>query len=294
LLDQSLNFASAAECQVAGTETINGVEALRCPLDEDAAGLFFVPPTAKAQGNLWKASTEDFVVRYEFEAQGSESRVYHRYDLLPVSSVSSASAPQNMLCFDGQFPAPEDTEYLVNTPTYVALITAQSVEYLVGYYNGKLQLPWSLVSENTVDRAMRECNYARALDDQNRCRLRLRLMSHSQTDSMVIAEVFPSYVNPSLLPMPAGWETPVVVSAYSAAAELEGSVAEVLTTLLPVLEDDKWTMRVALTDIREESAFVTLERDGYELYLVLDGYGDSVSIRFQTRSATCGPTFEVP
>lgn len=86
----------------------------------------------------------------------------------------------------------------------------------------------------------------------------------------------------------------VVASAANFGFTVTGNVQNALDSVLPDLRSDGWTLREEITDIRDNSAFITLRKDGIEMHVIIDGETGNANVRIQQREPVCGPTFDIP
>lgn len=289
------NFVQGLECVVEEQVIINGVQAERCTVENDAFGLFLVRPPATAEGNLWVASNDGYPVRYDFSAAGQRDIVAHRYELLQPAA-SFAIVPQQvdeMVCFDGLFPAPNGATLLNGGLNFSIYESGLRVDELETFYDLALAPDWQSVS--TLNDGGRL--YRRTLADGATCTLSLRYSEGRDSTRLVAASVFPETLNPDSLNLPDDFQSPVVVqNVYSfAPIVLDGTVPEVVNFFIGDYQSQGWSARDELTDVREDSAFVVLAQGEQEEWLTFDALADNrVSVTRQTRAGVCGPTFDVP
>ncbi|MBN1454071.1 MAG: hypothetical protein JW963_23850 [Anaerolineales bacterium] len=295
LVAQSELFATETDCKAEGSENVNGIQTQHCSFENvDASTLFLIRPPATSRGELWTAADGGFPVRYEFEANGSDGDVFHRFEAIapPDNFVIAPPHDVDLLCFDDGFPVPDTTIPLTGgNLTYAAFESDMNMDELERFYDRSLLPAWS--SEGSDEQGARI--YKHTLDSGNECQLHLRLTQRADArGTYLAASVYPSYVEAANLPSPQGFEEPVVVqSLTSATITIDGDVETALAEYIPSLEGTGWVMREELTDIREDSAFVTLARDNYEMHITVDGRDGKTVLRLQTRVAVCGSTFTI-
>ncbi|MBN1284185.1 MAG: hypothetical protein JXB47_02175 [Anaerolineae bacterium] len=289
--DQSRLYATGVLCEPGAIVSVNGVLAQSCVFENaDASTVFFVKPPATARGELWRVTEDvykEFPVRYYFEAQGSTTRVTHRYEAYIRDFMLTAPEKLDLLCFDGGFPKLDSlTPITGNALTYAAFVSDLSASELQMQLDAALLGPWqSADTERNDARA-----YTRTLENGTECSLLLTFAPRTGAPGTSLAvDVFPRAVDMANLDLPD--VGPAVVQSASQSVTVEGNVNEALAVLLADFGADGWVQRAELTDVREDSAFVTLRRDSYETYIIIEGGDEQSFVRIQTRPATCGPTF---
>lgn len=297
LFNQSQFFVKNWDCQPQGSETVNGFETQHCTFENvDATGLFLVRPPATSTGDLWTAANGS-PVRYRFEAEGADAKLLHKYEMLvpPENFVIVPTGDTvNLLCFDSSFPMPRDTKAVsFGSLTRAAFDSSLTREDLVNFYDSELK-QGSWVKQKPADAVNGPFNYSRVLPNGSKCEFTLSFTGRSGAINQFSAEVFPSYATADNLPLPENLPETFSLSATNATLQVDGSVADAIQQFLPNFLAEGWVQRDELTDIRDNSAFITLARDDYEMHVIIDSGPGRAFVQIQTRSAACGPTFDAP
>lgn len=295
LVDNAENYVTNLDCETKQDAVINGVESSLCTFEGDAFGLFLVRPPATATGELWIASDGDYVVEYNFSAQGPLTTVNHLYEFIPPANSFSIEPLQvdSMLCFDNSFPTPEDTQLLTGNTTFSAYASPLRIDELQTFYDLELVPEWEV--GGAIPRGGRVFN--KTLEDGTQCTLSLRFGEGQNDMTTIAASVFPQSVNVESLELPDDFSSPVVVqSVYSLPViSFTGTVTEAVTNFTSDYANQGWSLREDLTDIRDDSAFIVLTQDGQEMYITINTISEErSSVLIQTRAGICGPTFQVP
>jgi hypothetical protein len=177
--------------------------------------------------------------------------------------------------------------------THATLRSTQTPEQLQLYYDEMLVPAWEPVGNNPQGGRL----YQRTLDNGSICRLGLQFQAVPDGATVMSARVVPELVTEaSFDDLPGMLTSPVVVQNASSnlSVVIAGTVRNALDEVVPDLEADGWQRRPELTDIRDESALVTLRKDNVETHVIVDGAGTSAMVYIQQRDPICGPTFAVP
>lgn len=297
LVINSESYANSVDCKSETLEPVNGVPSISCEFEgEDASSLFNVKPPATSSGTLWRAADGDYLTRYIFEAQGElenqTSQVFHRYELVQPTSANIIDAPltTNLSCFNGDVPLPENTRPLfANTLTHAAFETERTVDQVRQFFDEALIPTWESIG-NTADG---DREYSRVLENGTLCNMSIGYREINNTTNFVI-QVYPVLVNPGSLQLTEDLTSPIVIqSASTLDFTVEGGIDAALDEVLPDYAAEGWQQRNDLTIRRDDSAFVTLEKDMSELHVIVDERGERSSVIVQQRDPVCGPTFEV-
>ena len=298
LVDQSLLYVEAYvdnfdAIEVVGEELVSGIPSEKRVLtDQDATNLFLIKPPATSTAELWTAVDGGYATRYQFTADGSTGDVSHTYRLQPGGSVQPPSEV-NLQCFDDGFPLAEDTEPLVTgNLTHSTFRSMQTVDDLQRYYSEVLTPDWEPLDNTPQGGRI----YSRTLANGSECRLGLQFQEDPNGGTVMTARVIPEVVTEqAFADITDEFSSPVVIQAASNFEfTVAGTVDNALSQVLPDLEADGWTRRPELTDIRPDSALVTLSKDGVETHVIIDQIGENAIVRIQQRDPVCGPTFTIP
>ncbi|GAB5492813.1 MAG: hypothetical protein Phog2KO_30280 [Phototrophicaceae bacterium] len=295
LVDNAENYVTNLDCASEQSDTINGIQSDLCTFEEDAFGLFLVRPPATATGDLWLASDGDYVVDYDFRAQGPLTTVEHRYDFIPPDNNFAIEPQQvdSMLCFDNSFPVPDDTQLLTGNTTFSAYASPLRMDELQTFYDLELIPDWEAGGATPGGGRV----FRRTLDSGTQCTLSLRFGDGQNDTTTIAASVFPESVNVESLELPDDFSSPVVVqSVYSLPViSFLGTVTDAVSNFTSDYETQGWSLRDDLTDIRDESAFIVLTQDEQEMYITINNTTkERSSVLIQTRAGICGPTFDMP
>ncbi|MBC8099277.1 MAG: hypothetical protein H7Y11_07520 [Armatimonadetes bacterium] len=304
VFDGYQTFTANQVCSTPTSEAVNAVDALRCSFAEvNASSLFLVRPPATAVIDRWTLPSTNTLVKYSLTADGADSVVYNRYEALSsAGGISRPSADLNLLCFDTPFPvAPElallsygnQTSALFEFQTIVPFGDVQTF-YTVALTEG-FDKAWVAPAEQLDPNRQ---SFMRTFESGEQCQLNINYTPGSGTTaSTVQVEVVPDYILKQqrfAADNPASGAS-VASSATDAQITFAGSVADALTEYLPPYLAEGWVLRTDLTDqARENSAFVTLERDNYQMHIIVEGAVGRSFVRIQTRTTACGATFPVP
>ena len=296
LVDQSLLYVENTvdnfdSIEVVGQETIAGIPSEQRTLtDTDASNLFLIKPPATSTANLWTAANGGYVTRYEFTADGSTGDVSHTYRLQPGGEIQPPTEV-NMQCFEGGFPLPEGTEPLVTgNLTHGSFTSTRTPDQLKQDYEELLLGEW----EPTGNTPRGGRIYQRTLANGSICRLGLEFQKNG-SGAVMTARVVPDFVSAETFADLPDMSSPVVIqTASNLTVSVAGDVETALAQVLPDLENDGWVRRPELTDIRADSALVTVSKDGVDTHVIVDYDGANSSVRVQQREPVCGPTFVVP
>lgn len=319
--NQFVSFISA--CGQTGSGTVNSVNAEQCGFEGvDASNLFLIRPPATANGARWAAPNGQ-PVSYRMEVDGDDSTVLSRYEYIPsqvnIASTSSQSELQ-MACMNIPLPLPEGSTLLAqNGDTYAVFDSSVSLPDLRAHHEDRLtseeyQNPVVWRAEAIDDE--RQQSFVRSMPDGSQCRLEI---NYTPTDgggpTAYDITVRPGFTQAAnlLAGAPAAEEPAegeiteeaeateepettavTALSATNANATVPGGVQDALDLYLPRYIAEGWVLREDLTDQREDSAFVTLSRDNYEMHIMVEALVGSSIVRIQTRTAACGPTFSPP
>jgi hypothetical protein len=300
LVDQSLLYVEDLEnfndVQVVGTDTIAGIPSEQRTLtDQDAANLFLIKPPATSVADLWTAVDGGFVTRYRFRADGSTGDVSHTYDLLPGGTIQPPSTV-NLQCFNDGFPLPDGAAPLVTgSLTHGTFNYDGTVEAMRNFYQETLTTDWE--SGGNTPQGGRI--YTRTLDNGSTCRLGLQFQNNPNGGTVMTARVNPDIVSDATFAaIPDEFISPVVVAgtAQTLSITLPETVDGALAQVLPDLEASGDVQLAALTDIREDSAFVALRNTttNADTYVIVDHNGTVSNVRVLQQEPICGPTFTVP
>jgi hypothetical protein len=274
-----------------GEEEVNGVLSRKRRLfDEDATNLFLVLPPATSTALLWTAIDGDFVTRYLFEATGSTGSVSHRYELLPGGAVVVDEKPE-LQCFDGGFPTPNlSTSHLSGNLTYQSYASELSTQELQLFYDEALTPMWEPSPFSGVVNRF----YTREFEDGTVCNLGIRF-EEGNDRTIFTASAVPTVVGEDAFSqITDDLASPIFIqSASNVTFSIEGTVQEAIEQVLPDFEDDGWILRDQLTDIRDDSAFITVRNGLTETHITVDRIGENAVVRLQQREPVCGPTFPV-
>lgn len=298
LVDQSLLYVedyvdNFDDIEVVGEENVVGIASEKRELiDQDAANLFLIKPPAVSAAELWTAVDGGYITRYEFTADGSTGDVSHTYRLRPGGDIQPPDEV-DMQCFDGGFPVARDTEPLVTgNLTHSTFQSALTTEQLQSHYDQTLTPEWNPAGNSPRGGRI----YERTLENGSVCRLGLEFQPNTNGGTVMTARVVPeSITEETFADITDEFVSPVVVqTASNFAFSVTGTVQDALGDVLPDLERDGWTARPELTDLRADSAFVTLSKDGVDTHVIVDNAGANSTVRVQQREPVCGPTFAVP
>lgn len=297
LVDQSLLYVSGFvenfdSIEVLGEEMVAGIPSERRELvDQDAANLFLIKPPATSVAELWTAIDGSFVTQYTFTADGSSGDVSHTYQLIPGGDIQPPREV-NLQCFSEGFPLPEDTEPLVTgNLVHGSFRSEQPIGELQRFYSEVLVPEWEALGNTPTGGRV----FSRTLENESICRLGLEFQDNPSGGSVMTVRVIPEFVTEeNISNMTDEFVSPVVILNANFSLTIEGTVQEVVDGILPDFESDGWSLRPELTDLREESALLTINKDGLETHIIVDGNGTNANVRIQQRDPVCGPTFDVP
>lgn len=292
LVDQSELYVSGRECAVQDADVINGVEAQKCTFEnQDAANLFLIKPPATSIGELWTAAEGGYSVRYRFSAQGTNGTVEHRYEAVQPPTNFSISLPTSahLTCFEGDFPIPDGGVTLASGLNFATIESDSDTQTLQRFYDEKLFPAWESAGNSPTGGRL----YSRMLDNGTECRVNLNFGRGRDDKTLISADVYPQSVNVESFQLPNDLASPVVIQAAKANFLIAGGVQNALDELVPDFEESGWVVREELSDVREDSAFVTLKNDAEntEMHIIVDRMGTNARVNIQTRDPFCGPRF---
>ena len=154
-----------------GSETVNGVPAIRYDFDQRAFGSL---PEATSTGQMWVSSDGGYVVRYtlttvgaaEYFGDASEGTLTFDYQVTDVNTPAPIALPPD--CADGATDAPllPDAANVVRVPGLVSYTTASTAEEAVAFYQNQLTaLGWKPVADPTVGEIATVQTFQRAPDE---------------------------------------------------------------------------------------------------------------------------------
>jgi hypothetical protein len=297
LLDQSLLYVEGYvdqfdEVEIIGQMSVAGIDSeQRRLIDQDAANLFLIKPPATSTADLWTATDGGYVTRYRFTADGSQGDVVHTYDLLPGGSIQPPSEV-NMQCFPDGFPvAPQTAPLVTGSLTHSTFRSELTVDDLRDHYQEALTPAWEPIGNSPGGGRV----FSQTLDSGSVCRLGLQFQPNPNGGTVMTARVNPDVVTEDTFASLPDYSSPVVIqTASNFTFSVDGGVQAALDQVLPDLEADGWVQRPELTDVRENSAFVTLQQGNVDTHVIVDSTGASATVRVQQRDPLCGPTFNVP
>ncbi len=301
VLDSYRNFAATITCDAPTTETVNGVEAGKCSFTDVAANsLFLVRPPATASGERWLTTASSAPLKYTMTVDGSDSVVYSRYEVLTGGEGLAPAADVRLMCFEEPFPVAPDLTLLTSDQQTGALFdTIAPLPTIQQFYTATFQLDqyktagW--VASGQPDEARQ--SFLRTYASGEQCRVDLLYTPASGVNAATVeVEILPDYMLKRLQFAADNQGNISVASSATNAQILEAmNVPDAVAKYQPTFEAEGWTLRPDLTDIsRDDSAFVTLERDNYQLHIIVEGTPGRSFVRIQTRTKACGPTFKVP
>jgi hypothetical protein len=169
------------------------------------------------------------------------------------------------------------------------------VEEMRNYYQETLTPDWE-PGENTPQGGR---TFTRVLDNGSTCRLALQFQTNPNGGTVMTARVNPDIVSDATFAsIPDEFISPIVVqgTAQTLSIILPETVEGALTQILPDLEASGNVQLEALTDIREDSAFVALRNPNTnaDTYVMVDYNGTVSNVRVLQQEPICGPTFTGP